>query len=158
MELNYNTLDDLNKLIEKELKKMVEKGDLSANELQAAEKAVCLMEKIIGLEEGTYEQSFRMPMNSYGRSYGYSDRMMMDDASYERGRSPRTGRYVSRDGGSYGSRNGSYDNYSMNRGYSGHSIGDRAVDKLESMMNEAGSDYEREVLEKYIRMIRADER
>lgn len=146
--MDYKTLDELNELIEKELKKMVEKGDLSANELQAAEKAVCLMEKIIGLENGTYEQSFRMPMNSYGRSYGYYDRMMMDDASYERGRSPRTGRYVSRDG---------YD-HSMNRGYSGHSIGDRAVEKLESMMDNAGSEYEREVLEKYIRMIRADER
>lgn len=146
--MDYKTLDELNGLIEKELRKIVDKGDLSANELQAAEKAVCLMEKIIGLEEGTYEQSFRMPMSSYGRSYGYSDRMM-DDASYERGRSPRTGRYVSRDG--------SY-NYSMNRGYSGHSIGDRAVDKLESMMDEAGSDYEREVIRKYISMIRSDER
>jgi hypothetical protein len=143
--MDYKTLDELNGLIEKELRKMVDKGDLSANELQAAEKAVCLMEKIIGLEEGTYSQA------SYGRSYGYMNHMdrMMDDASYERGRSPRTGRYVSRDG--------SY-NYSMNRGYSGHSIGDRAVDKLESMMDEAGSDYEREVIRKYISMIRSDER
>lgn len=131
--MDYKTLDELNELIEKELKKMVEKGDLSANELQAAEKAVCLMEKIIGLKEGTY---------------AYSNRMMMDDSSYERGRSPRTGRYVSRDG---------YD-HMMNRGYSGHSIGDRAVEKLESMMDNASSEYEREVLEKYIRMIRADER
>ena len=81
--MDYKTLDELNELIEKELKKMVEKGDLSPNELQAAEKAVCLMEKIIGLEEGTYSQSYRMPMNSYGRSYGYYDRYM-DDASYER--------------------------------------------------------------------------
>lgn len=138
--MDYKTLDELNGLIEKELKKMVDKGDLSASELQAAKEAVCLMEKIIGLEEGTYEQSYRMPMHS-ARSYGYPDRMMYEDSSYERGRSPRTGRYVSRD-----------------RGYSGHSIGDRAVDKLESMMDEAGSEYEREVLEKYIRMIRADER
>ena len=144
--MDYKTLDELNGLIEKELKKMVDKGDLSPTELQAAEKAVCLMEKIIGLEEGTYEQSYRMPihMNSYDRSYGHYDRYM-DDASYERGRSPRTGRYVSRD-------------MRRDTGYSGHSIGDRAVDKLESMMDEAGSDYEREVLEKYIRMIRADER
>ena len=137
---DYKTLDELSALIEKELKKLVDKGDLSPAELQAAKESVCLMEKIIGLEEGTYEQSFRMPMYA-GRSYGYPDRMMMDDYSYERGRSPRTGRFVSRD-----------------RGYSGHSIGDRAVEKLESMMDNAGSDYEREVLEKYIRMIRADER
>ena len=142
--MDYKTLDELNGLIEKELKKMVEKGDLSPNELQAAEKAVCLMEKIIGLEEGTYSQSYRMPMNSYGRSYGYYDRYM-DDASYERGRSPHTGRYVSRD-------------MRRDMGYSGHSIGDRAISSLESMMDTASSDYEREVLEKYIRMIRADER
>ena len=125
--MDYKTLDDLNKLIEKELKKMVDKGDLSASELQAAKESVCLMEKIIGLEEGTYK---------------------MGEYSYERGRSPRTGRYVSRDARYY----------DFDRGYSGHSIGDRAVEKLESMMDNAGSDYEREVLEKYIRMIRADER
>lgn len=39
-------------------------------------------------------------------------------------------------------------------GYSRHSIGDRVVEKLEQMMDGAGSDYEKEELHKFIRMIR----
>ena len=58
-----------------------------------------------------------------------------------------TGRYVSRDG----RYNDSYD-----RGYSGHSIGDRAVDRLEKMMDDAGSEFERETIKRYISMIRND--
>lgn len=56
-------------------------------------------------------------------------------------RSPSTGRYMS---------NGSY-----RRGYSGHSINDRIVDKLEHMMDEAGSDYERDVISRWIAKVEA---
>lgn len=139
--MNYKTLDELNDLIEEELKKMVKKGDLSPNELEAANKAVCLMEKIIMLREGGYSED--------GSYMGRSSRMYptYPETSYERGRSPMTGRYVSRDG----RYNDSYD-----RGYSGHSIGDRAVDRLEKMMDDAGSDFERDTIKRYISMIRND--
>ena len=40
------------------------------------------------------------------------------------------------------------------RGYSRHSIGDRAVEKLENLMDSARSEYEREELKKFIRSIR----
>ena len=40
-------------------------------------------------------------------------------------------------------------------GYSRHSIGDKAVERLENLMDQAGSDYEKEQLHKFIRMIRA---
>lgn len=40
------------------------------------------------------------------------------------------------------------------RGYSRHSISDRAVEKLEHLMDAAGSDYERQELKRYIGMIR----
>lgn len=56
--------------------------------------------------------------------------------SYGRMRSPRTGRYMS--------------------GYSGHSINDRIVDKLERMMDEAGSDYEREVISTWIKKVESE--
>ena len=128
--MEYKTLDELNELIEKELRKMVDKGTLSPSELEAAEKAVCLMEKIIRLEGGSYDDMEK------GASYG---------RSYDRMRSPRTGRYMSRDGNYY------------DRGYSGHSIGDRAISRLESMMDEAGSEYEREEIKKFIRAIRSEE-
>ena len=143
--MNYKTLDELNELIEEELKKMVKKGDLSPNELEAANKAVCLMEKIIMLREGGYSQD-----GSYDMRYSM-DRMMRGgsyDGSYERGRSPVTGRYISRDG--------RYQDL-YDRGYSGHSIGDRAIDRLEKMMDDAGSEYERECIKKYIHLIRSEE-
>ena len=52
-----------------------------------------------------------------------------------------------------------YDGRSMSRGrgYSRHSIGDRAVEKLENMMDTAGSEYEREQLLRFIHMIREAE-
>ena len=42
-------------------------------------------------------------------------------------------------------------------GYSRHSIADRAVEKLENLMDQAGSEYEREELHRFIRMIRQAE-
>lgn len=44
--------------------------------------------------------------------------------------------------------------YSERRGYSRHSIGDRVVEKLENMMDKTESDYEREELRKFMRMVR----
>lgn len=45
--------------------------------------------------------------------------------------------------------------YSERRGYSRHSVSDRAVEQLEHMMDTTESDYERQELRKYIKMIRA---
>ena len=53
-----------------------------------------------------------------------------------------TGRYISRDGRSMRS-----------NGNSGHSIKDRAISRIEQMMDEAGSEYEREELSSIIRSI-----
>lgn len=78
---------------------------------------------------GSYE-------DSYGDSYG---------DSYRRGRSPVTGRYISRN------------SYRDNRGrnsyadeYSGHSIVDRMVARLENMMDEAKTDHERQTVNEWI--------
>ena len=62
----------------------------------------------------------------YSESYSHG-------RSYRRGRSPRTGRYMS-----------------MNDGASRHSINDRIVSKLERMIDESGSEYEREVISGWI--------
>lgn len=47
--------------------------------------------------------------------------------------------------------------YSGERGYSRHSIGDRAISCLEQMMGEASSDYERQQLHRFMEMIRSAE-
>jgi len=46
--------------------------------------------------------------------------------------------------------------YGEDRGYSRHSIGDRAVEKLEHLMDTTGSTYEKEELRKFISMIKRE--
>ena len=53
---------------------------------------------------------------------------------------------------SYGMINPSYGNYDY--GYSGHSIHDRAVAKLEQMMPEATTEYERQEISRMIDRIK----
>lgn len=108
-------LRQLEDLVESELKKLVKKEALTVVEIEAATKAVCLIEKIQKIQNGA----------EYNE--GHSER---------RGRNPGNGRFMS-----------------MRRGYSGHSIKDRMVDRLESMMDEAHSDYEREAISEWIRKL-----
>ena len=121
------TLMDLNDMVDEELKKIIKKGDLTPTELEVAMKAVCLMEKIQNLESPDYLE---------GYTEGYSMRGYYDETgmSMARGRSPVTGRYIS-------------------RGYSGHSIKDRMIARLEGMYDEAQSDHERQVVDSWIKKI-----
>lgn len=126
-----DTMNRLYELLDNEIQKIVSKNDITPVELERAEKAICIMHKIEEMSsmDGGYSET---------SSYDYSSNNM----SGRRGRSPMTGRYVSRDGHSMRS-----------NGYSGHSIKDRAISRIEQMMDEAGSDYEREELSSIIRNI-----
>lgn len=131
-------MTDLKHLLEEELRKIVQKNDISPTELENATKAVCLMQKVQELEEWPTDSE----MNEY-----YSRR-----GSYRRGRDAMTGRYVSRD---YRMPR-SYDHYmepmpnSYEMEHSGHSIKDRMIANLEAMMDEAKSDYEKQVVGDWI--------
>lgn len=120
-EEHMKVVDELEDLVIDEMKKMVKKGDLNAAELKNATDSVCLLMKLEELQNGEFDEG-------YSESYDHG-------RSYRRGRSPRTGRYVS---------------MGMNDGVSRHSINDRIVDKLERMMDESGSDYERSVISGWI--------
>lgn len=124
------TMAELRKLVEKELDKIAQKGDMSASELKAAMDGLCLLEKIGRVEY----------MNEYEEEEGSSGYYMP--------------RYTSRGDMGY-TRRGSYsrDGY-YDRGRSGHSIKDRMIDRLESMMDEAQTDYERQTIMKYIESMR----
>ena len=133
---------DAKDLLEEEIKKIVKKGDISAAELANLEKAICLVDKIedrIGPDEGgaSYGMHSRMPYSRmmYGEEPMYSGR---------RGRSPVTGRYVSR------GMDPAYE------GYSGHSINDRMVAKLEEMYDSAKTEHEREVVDKWIKRLETE--
>lgn len=128
-------LEEIEDKVVAELKELTRKDSISATELEAMTKATCLLEKIDMLKEDDmysmsmdYERSYDHYPMARGRSYA-----RMGEGSYERGRSSRTGRYISRDSG-----------------YSGHSIQDRMIDRLEQMVDEAKTDHERQVIETWI--------
>lgn len=96
---------------------------------------------------------------------GMSHAIKMPKTSYNsfaHGRSPFTGRFVSRDGVPMGtlSYNRDYSNGmdNMSRrydgGYSGHSINDRMIASLEREMDHATSDYERNQIQNEIEHLR----
>lgn len=151
------TLEHLKETLEDEIKKVIKKGDITPSEMESIQSAVCTIETIKKIENGNYSEGMmngdsygwntrnmpytHMPSyDSYGHdSYGnYSERYYNDGNSYRRGRSPVTGRYISRGRGAY------------DDGYSGHSIKDRMVARLESMMDEAQTEHERQTVSEWI--------
>lgn len=91
------TLEKIRDSIEDAIKPILKKGEaMSPADLESLTKAVCVIEKIKRLEEGnSYDDGGGYSMNGYD----YSGHNSYDDNgnSYRRGRSPITGRYVSRD-------------------------------------------------------------
>lgn len=127
--------------MEKELSDILDKQTLNANDLETMTKIVCSIkdiEKSLEIEGYNDEYSGRM---TYPYSYGSYPMRGRSNNSYERGRSVRTGRYMSRG-----------DEY-MDGNYSGHSVRDRMVDRLEQMYDEAASDHERSIIDKWIKKI-----
>lgn len=113
------------------------------------------MEEIEYSNRHGYSRGFSRPtsiMHS-DRSYGYDGDYGIGGWYRSKDRIPP----MYYDEGDRNSRYGSVStaDESYNRGMSRHSIGDRAVEKLELMMDNAGSDYEREQLKQFIRMIKA---
>lgn len=145
----HEKIEMFEKILEKDLKeelsKVVSAGTVSPTEVKTITDAVCLMLKLKEYEEW-----------DEGKDYdeGYSSR---------RGRSATTGRYMSRDsrgsyrGGSYGRtydarmNDGSYEN-----GYSGHSIKDRMIDRLEGMYDEAQTEHERQIVDEWINRLESE--
>ena len=130
-------------IVKKGITKIIEKGDVTPGELDSLSKAATFLEKMTKVCGGGEESEMMYGMRSYGNMHGgygmYGDPMMMDGYSERRGRSPVTGRYVSR---------------GMDGGYSGHSIEDRMIASLEQQMDGAKSDYERKVIMDEINRIR----
>jgi hypothetical protein len=131
---------DALELIEKEIKKLTMKGELTAPELGNLKEAVNAACKIVDLIGELPGESSDPMTHSYSITPGYKYRysgyiptthgMSMPSTSY------RTGRHISK---------GDF--------YSGHSIHDRMVAKLEEMYDEAKTDHERHEVETAIRMI-----
>lgn len=136
--INENLLkemDEFQSLIAKELKKINTKGELTPNDLKVGMDILCLIEKMEKVQNGEFDDGFSN--DSYSHNGSYNRYYSHNGTSQRRGRSPMTGRFVSRD-----------------QGYSGHSVHDRMIAALEELMDQAQSDYDREVITNGIRMIR----
>ena len=142
-------LEKINDAVEEAIRPIIAKGaSMSAAELDVLTKAVCTIEKIKQIEDGG---------NSYDE-YPQNYNSYENDNSYRRGRSPITGRYVSRDAmpryeGTSSRRFYDGEMSQNGNGYSGHSIKDRMVAQLEKMYDEAQTDHERQVVNDWIRRI-----
>lgn len=131
---NDKTLEKIRESVEEAIKPILKKGEsMTPADLESLTKAVCIIEKIKRIESDDFN----------------------DDYSYERGRSPITGRYVSRDAYHDGASTRRYYDGKSNNGYSGHSIQDRMIDRLERMMDEAQSENERQTVRDWIHRLRS---
>lgn len=146
-------MDNLNKALEKAIdslediiKGLTRKDNMTPADLEHLSKTICTIERIKNIQR-----------ENDGGEYS--------ENSYRRGRSRTTGRYMSRDGNSGGyydssnnSNRGYYDGnssrYYDSSGYSGHSIKDRMIARLEEMFDEAQSEHERQVVQEWIDRLR----
>lgn len=141
--ISREVLENGEKALEKELNKLFSKAELTPTDWDAVKKAMCILSMMRGYENGEMvneegmSYGYRMPMHHYG------DERWDEGYSNARGRSPVTGRYVSRG--------------EMGTGYSGHSIEDRMIMALEQQIDDAKTPYEREQVEKEIRRLRRGE-
>lgn len=165
MDLDF--LKTLKKTTEKNLAELSKKSDISAAETKAAKDAMELLDYLeCKIEECKMEEREK----EYSQYSGHDmDRRPYREYQITSYRAPH-GR-MSYDGRSYGHYydsmgHRSYDSYPMmhengyyrdpySMGYSGHSIGDRAVSLMEGMYDEAKTDYERKQVGRFIEMIRS---
>ena len=173
--MEMEAMKKLKTAVEKCLDELAKKNDLTPAETKAAldgmelrEMLICEMENCKMQEDKEYsERGYSRSEQPYRQyhitSFGRPVHMMYPEETSMRNANGRyssdygvNGWYRSNNGGSY-----DYDPYyaaeysDRGRGYSRHSIGDRIISMMEREMDNTKSDYEKEELHKFIRMIRA---
>ena len=140
-------LEDYRDLAKDELKKLIKKGDLAAPDWDAAKKAFCVLkdvleiEQMLGVNPGGYSEGYHGNTMRYGTEY--SNENSMRYGTVYPNRSPVTGRFISH-------------NYTNGTRYSGHSMKDRMIAKLEGMYDELNNDYERQAITNLISRVEAE--
>lgn len=159
MEFGKNEMKKLLEITETCLSEMAKKPTHTPAETKACKDGMelramlkCEVEDCESMERGEEYSGYRaFPRHYSMTAYGMGNGMRDDYAGYPGQPRNWNGQYASGmpyDDGrrSYG---GDYD-------YSRHSIGDRAVEKLEHLMDTTGSAYEKEELRKFIGMIKRE--
>ena len=168
--MDKKTFEKVCDTVEENIKNLAGKGlAIKPDELECLNKLVNINKNLACIKE----------MELYDEGYSESD-----GNSYRRGRSPITGRYVSRDAMPYhdamsygefygvgrlnpyhdsgnsadtyhnGNSSRSYGGGNFNRDYSGHSQKDMQIYHLEQMMNSATSDDKRQFLQNWLNQLR----
>lgn len=169
--MDVDFLKSLKRITEKNLGELSKKSDMTAAETKSAKDAMELLEYLeCKIEECKMEEREKEYSQYSGRDVDRRPYREYQITSYRgpHGRlsfdSMRNDRYSSAmRSGRTRSYNGSSDSYDSimrygdpyNIGYSGHSIGDRAVALMEEMYDDAKSEYERNQVSKFIAMIRS---
>ena len=139
-------MDNLNEIlqnareaVEDVIKDITSKKDVSPARLELLMKSLCALDTINSMKQKDKEYS---------------------ENSYRRGRSRTTGRYMSRDNSNnyydgnssrnYRDSGNSSRRYNDSSGYSGHSMKDRMIAKLEEMFDEAQSRHEEQFIQDWI--------
>ena len=138
MDIN-EILQNAREAVEDVLKDVTSKKDVSPARLEVLMKSLCALDTINTMAQKDNEYS---------------------ENSYRRGRSRTTGRYMSRDNSNNyydGNSNRNYRDsgnssrrYNDSSGYSGHSMKDRMIAKLEEMFDEAQSRHEEQFIQDWI--------
>lgn len=138
--------DEVVEIVEKELKKITDKGDITPSELENAKNAVSLLEKLKHYMFDESDEMYGEQSSRTGRSRGYYPHWGNAEARWSYANSSMNNRGMSRDG-RYG-RRGSYD---YGNSYSGGA--DEMIDRLEMMKQEAMSDADRMAIDECIRKL-----
>ena len=123
----YLTLQMAIDTIEDVIKDITSKKDINPAQLEHLSKAVCIIEKLKSMQQ--QENEYRRGRSRYMNSNNYYD-----------GNSGRN----YRDSGNSSRR------YNDANGYSGHSIKDKMIAKLEEMFDDAQSNHEKQVVQDWL--------
>lgn len=148
--MSMKALDDLREMLCEELEGIARKPEMSAGDLETVHKLtdtiknidkICMLEEDGGYSQaGDWEAEMR---GNYGRGNSYANR----GKHYVRG-------HYSRDGGnSYRGSGGGRGGYSRDGDYSRADGKEHMMEQLETMMEDAGSEKEREAIRRCINQL-----
>lgn len=150
--MDMESLKKLKGTVEKCIDELSKKTDLTPAETKAALDGMQLRDMLLCEIEQCKMQDEYSESNGYSGYPSFPRHYNMTAYGQSAGRMYSEQNRSSRMGGSGApSYNSSHDG---SYGYSRHSVGDRAVEKLENLMDSAQSEYEREEVKRFIRMIR----
>ena len=128
--------------LEDVIKGITRKENISPAELEHLSKTICTIERIKNIQRNDDNLDYSENSYRYGKSRTSSNHMNREN--FYRGHYDNSSRQY----------DGNSSRYYDSSGYSGHSIQDRMIAKLEEMYDTAQSEHERQVVQDWISRLR----